>query len=204
MQLQERDRNQDERPHSEAGEPHLEWKYGGMERACIFRYGGDDADEFAGFIKAMHHAVDAGHHRWGVIENRDFVEIANSGHILPQRITPQSGDIADHAKFDGCFVQSRMKVFHDKEAFAGGRNVLTEFLPLTFPGKIDLEVGLKITDVDDAQVLFKHHAAMGEGGLVAVRQTERQAADQELWAHAAYFSQAHGDGYAPCLTPPAK
>ena len=97
-----------------------------------------------------------------------------------------------------------MKVFHYKEAFAGGRNVLTEFLPLTFPGKINLEVGLEITDVDDAQVLFKHHAAMGEGGLLAVCQTERHAADQELCAHAAYFSQAHGDGNAPCLTPPAK
>ena len=102
--------------------------------ACVIRCGGNDADEFAGLIKAMQYAVTPVTTAGGVIEDRDFIQVGNPGHVLPHRKSPQSRDISDHAEVDGCQVQSRMKVFHDKQAFAGGRNVFTEFLPLTLLG----------------------------------------------------------------------
>ena len=77
-------------------------------------------------------------------------------------VTPEPGDVAYYAKIDRRAVQARVQVFHDKDALACGWNVFAKLLTLTLPGKEDLEVRLKVADVDDAQVFLEHDAAVGE------------------------------------------
>lgn len=131
-----------------------------MQSIRVCRGGSDNTNIITRFCEIVDNRKDMRLDDWFLVKNRHTVQIADRRYIRPASEATLARDITDDPEIHRHATQFVMQVLKDKYRLGRIWQVFTVFVVTAQLWLIGLEVRLEITDLDDADIIFFHNAAM--------------------------------------------